>query len=222
MTLPEDRTRAAVWASGLRIKIARDTRLPLELRKRAVVITRHFPTLEEITSMTRKPATRKRHSKVSAAPGRTLPADYSHWLATIKTNAAAARYRAALAANAELVQLYWQIGREILDRQTQQGWGTKVIDKLALDLHAAFGMKGFSPRNLRYMRDFAQAWPNAEIWQKSVAKLPWGHNVLLLTMLKDPAERLRYAEQAVVGGWSRSTLEANIRDKLGKRRNKTT
>ncbi len=143
----------------------------------------------------------------------TVPPDYADWLADIKTRVVAARARAVLAANAELIRLYWQIGCEILTRQTAQGWGSKVIERLARDLRAAFpDMKGFSRRNLMYMRDFAEAWPDEAIVQQAAAQLPWFHNVLLLTKLKDPALRLRYAEQAVAGGWSRATLEVNLRN----------
>ncbi len=166
---------------------------------------------------TRRSTARQRHSSPSAAASdaRAQPAGYPHWLAAIKTQVAAARYRAALAANAELVQLYWRIGRDILQRQALQRWGSKVIDRLARDLYVAFpDTKGFSSRNLNYMRAFAQAWPDEEFVQQVVAQLPWGHNVLLLTKLKDPAERRRYAQETIAGGWSRSTLEANIRDKL--------
>lgn len=89
---------------------------------------------------------------------------------------------------------------------------------MARDLKVAYpGTKGFSKSNLHYMRAFAEAWPDEEVVQQAVAPLPWGHNVLLLTMLEDSEERLRYAVQAVAGGWSRSTLEANIRDRLVKR-----
>lgn len=78
-----------------------------------------------------------------------IPADYADWLADIKARVASARQRAALAANAELIRLYWQIGRDILERQAQQGWGSKVIERLARDLRAAFPeMKGFSRANL--------------------------------------------------------------------------
>ncbi|CAI8789059.1 DUF1016 domain-containing protein [Methylococcus capsulatus] len=143
----------------------------------------------------------------------TVPPDYADWLADIKTRVAAARARAVLAANAELIRLYWQIGREILTRQAAQGWGSKVIERLARDLRAEFPeMKGFSRRNLMYMRDFADAWPDAEIVQQLAAQLPWFHNVLLLTKLKDPMLRLRYAELALAEGWSRATLEANLRN----------
>lgn len=150
-----------------------------------------------------------------------IPTDYIHWLADIKTRVVAARQRAALAANAELVQLYWQIGNDILRRQQTANWGDKVLQRLASDLREAFPeMKGFSLANLKFMRAFAEAWPDAAVGQQVVSQLPWGHNVMLLTKLKDPAQRLRYAEQAIAKGWSRSTLEANIRDQLLERQGK--
>jgi hypothetical protein len=86
-----------------------------------------------------------------------------------------------LAVNREMVILYWQIGREILTRQEHEGWGTKVIDRLAIDLRRSFpDMTGLSPRNLKYMRAFAAAWPEEPIVQQLVAQIPWGHNVRLL------------------------------------------
>lgn len=150
-----------------------------------------------------------------------IPPEYADWLADIKARVVSARQRAALAANAELVMLYWQVGNEILQRQRTANWGDKVLDRLASDLRDAFPeMKGFSLANLKFMRALAQAWPDAAIGQQAVSQLPWGHNVILLTKLKDPAQRLRYAEQALAGGWSRSTLEANIRDRLLERHGK--
>lgn len=147
-----------------------------------------------------------------------IPAEYADWLADIKARVHAARSRAVLAANAELVTLYWQIGKEILQRQASAQWGDKVLDRLASDLREAFpDMKGFSRANLKFMRAFAQAWPDAEIGQQAVSQLPWGHNVMLLTKLKDPALRLRYAEQAIAEGWSRATLEVQIRNRLHER-----
>ncbi len=92
------------------------------------------------------------------------PAGYADWLADLKGRIHAAQQRATLAVNRELVLLYWQIGHDILARQAEQGWGAKVIERLAQDLRAAFpDMKEFSPRNLKYMRAFAEAWPDGEI-----------------------------------------------------------
>ena len=105
------------------------------------------------------------------------PAGYADWLAELKGRIHHAQQRAALAVNRELVRLYWQIGRDILERQAREGWGAKIIDRLAQDLRNAFpDMKGFSPRNLKYMRAFALAWPDAEFVQDVLAQLPWYHH----------------------------------------------
>ena len=109
------------------------------------------------------------------------PDGYNIWLRELKERIHIAQQRATLAVNRELIMLYWQIGRDILDRQAEQGWGAKVIDRLAHDLRSAFPqMKGFSPRNLKYMRSFAEAWTDVEFVQQAVAQLPWGHNLALL------------------------------------------
>ena len=98
-----------------------------------------------------------------------IPSGYSDWLAEIKARVSTARQRVVHAANGELMRLYWQIGRDILDRQANQGWGSKVIDRLAGDLREAFPeMQGFSRANLMYMRAFAEAWEEDEIVQQAV------------------------------------------------------
>lgn len=149
------------------------------------------------------------------------PQGYAEWLADLKTRIHTAQQRATLAVNRELVLLYWQIGRDILARQAEQGWGTKVIERLAQDLRGAFpDMKGFSRANLMYMRAFAQAWPDTEIVQQAVGQLPWGHNLVLLTRLKDPQQRLAYAESAVEHGWSRNVLNIHIETRLLERSGK--
>lgn len=140
-----------------------------------------------------------------------IPEGYDLWLADLKTRIHSAQQRAALAANRELVLLYWQLGRDILSRQAEQGWGAKVIDRLAQDLRAAFPeMKGFSRSNLMSMRAFAEAWPDQQIVQQLVGQLPWGHNLLLLGKIKDPDLRLRYAQQTQEHGWSRNILAMHI------------
>lgn len=119
------------------------------------------------------------------------PAGYAEWLGELKDRIHNAQQRATLAVNRELVLLYWQIGRDILARQASQGWGAKVIDRLAHDLRNAFPeMKGFSPRNLKYMRAFAEAWPEPEFVQQAAAQLPGGHKLVLLPRLKQPEQRL--------------------------------
>lgn len=151
----------------------------------------------------------------------TPPAGYSDWLTDLKGRIHAAQQRATLAVNRELVLLYWQIGHDILTRQAEQGWGSKVIDRLAQDLRAAFPrMKGFSPRNLKYMRAFAEAWPDAEFVQQAAAQLPWGHNVVLLDKLTGPETRRWYITQAIENNWSRNSLVMQIENRLLERSGK--
>jgi predicted nuclease of restriction endonuclease-like (RecB) superfamily len=143
------------------------------------------------------------------------PEGYADWLTDLKARIHAAQQRAALAVNTELVQLYWQIGRDILDRQAQQGWGAKVIDRLAHDLRTAFpDVKGFSPRNLKYMRAFAQAWPDRAFVQGPLARLPWYHHLALLEKLQTAEERTWYAAKAVEHNWSRNILVMQIETRL--------
>ena len=156
--------------------------------------------------MAKRPA--QRDQAVSLLP---VPEGYAHWLEELKGRIHTAQQRAVLAVNRELVLLYWQIGCDILQRQAAQGWGSKVIERLAHDLRVAFpGMKGFSRANLMYMRAFAEAWPDAEIVQQAVGQLPWGHNLVLLTKLKTQDMRLAYAQAAIEHGWSRNTLNIHI------------
>lgn len=148
----------------------------------------------------------------------SFPGDYEQFLHDLKERIRTAQMRAAVAVNRELILLYWQIGREILQRQAQQGWGSKVIDQLAQDLRREFpDMKGFSSRNLRYMRAFAEAYDDEAMVQQVVANLPWGHNVRLLDAVKDPEERLWYAQQAIAHGWSRNILMLQIDNQLYQR-----
>lgn len=143
------------------------------------------------------------------------PAGYTDWLLELKTRIHSAQQRAALAVNRELVLLYWQIGRDILARQAEQGWGAKVIERLAHDLRAAFPeMKGFSPRNLKYMRAFAEAWPEAEFVQAVLAQLPWYHQLALLDKLPNTTERRWYAAKAIEHSWSRNVLVMQIETRL--------
>jgi predicted nuclease of restriction endonuclease-like (RecB) superfamily len=122
------------------------------------------------------------------------PDGYGDWLKELKKRIANAQQRASISVNTELILLYWQIGQDILSRQTTQAWGTKVIERLAHDLRNSFpDMKGFSRTNLLYMRSFAEKWPEKEIVQQLVGQLPWGHNLVLLSKLKTKEEYLTYA-----------------------------
>ena len=141
--------------------------------------------------------------------------DYRRLLDDLKSRVRAAQVRASLAVNAELIVLYWSIGRDILARQEQAGWGTKVVDRLSQDLQRSFpDMKGLSTRNLRFMRAFAQAWPDEPILKQVVSQLPWGHNIRLLQKEKDPERRLWYARRAAAHSWSRDVLVLQIESDL--------
>ena len=150
------------------------------------------------------------------------PEGYADWLTELKSRIHSAQQRATLAVNRELVLLYWQIGQDILARQSAQGWGAKVIERLALDLRAAFpDMKGFSPRNLKYMRAFAEAWPDAEFVQAVLAQLPWYHQLALLDKLSGPETRRWYAAKAIEHNWSRNILVMQIETRLLERSGKS-
>ncbi len=149
------------------------------------------------------------------------PSGYAEWLADVKARIHAAQQRAALAVNRGLLAVYWQLGREILERQQRHGWGAGIVDKVAADLRAAFpAMKGFSRANLMYMRAFAEAWPEADFVQQAVGQLPWGHNLVLLTKFKDRDVRLVYAAHALEHGWSRAVLVHHIEARSVERQGK--
>jgi predicted nuclease of restriction endonuclease-like (RecB) superfamily len=141
----------------------------------------------------------------------SIPEDYDDFFQNLKQRIRQAQVKASLAVNQELILLYWQIGREILSRQNKEGWGKKIVTRLAQDLKREFPeMKGFSPRSLDYMRLFAESYPDEQILQQAVAKIPWGHNVRLLERVKNPDERLWYIQQTIENGWSRNVLDLQI------------
>lgn len=135
------------------------------------------------------------------------PPGYTEWLLDLKTRIHAAQQRASLAANQEMLLLYWSIGSDIIVRQQKEGWGAKVIDRLSADLRCEFPeIQGFSPRNLKYMRSFAQAWPRQEFVQEVLAQLPWYHHIALLDKLDHSEDRLWYLHKALENGWSRNVM----------------
>jgi predicted nuclease of restriction endonuclease-like (RecB) superfamily len=150
-----------------------------------------------------------------------LPTGYPEFLQELKTRIRGAQTRAAFAVNRELILLYWSVGRDILVRQHAEGWGTKVIDRLAKDLQTEFpGVEGFSPRSLKYMRSFAEAWTEEPIVQQLAAQLPWGHHIVLLDRLKDQPTREWFVKAAVEHGWSRNVLVHHISTQLQERQGK--
>jgi predicted nuclease of restriction endonuclease-like (RecB) superfamily len=155
--------------------------------------------------------------------------DYPAFLAALKERILHARTAAARAVNRELVLLYWDIGRSIVEKQQVLGWGESVIDRLSADLQDAFPRTtGFSPRNMRDMKRFYLTYSDESIWQQPVAKLdegpatteilrqlvaqiPWGHHRLILDKMTDPAARLYYLRATAQLGWSRSVLLNQIK-----------
>lgn len=149
--------------------------------------------------------------------------EYEHFLAELKQRIRTAQVKAALAVNQELILLYWQIGQEILQRQENEGWGSKVITRLAKDLKKEFPeMKGLSRTNLLYMRAFAETYPEQTVVQQLVGQIPWGHNIRLLDKVKNPKERLWYIQQTIENGWSRNVLTLQIDSGLYQRQGAAT
>jgi predicted nuclease of restriction endonuclease-like (RecB) superfamily len=144
-----------------------------------------------------------------------LPKGYTAFLKKLRERVAQDRIKAVLSANSAMVLLYWDIGFSILERQRGEGWGAKVIDRLSHDLQKAFpDAHGFSPRNLKYMRKFADSWPDREIVQRTVAQIPWRSNLTLLDKLEDPKLRLWYAEKTLEMGFGKDMLVIQIESGL--------
>jgi len=154
----------------------------------------------------------------------TLPPEgYAEWVKEVKERVRSTQQKAVFAANSAMITMYWQIGRDILERQVRQGWGAKVVDRLAADLRREFPeMKGFSSRNLKYMRLFAEAWTDELFVQRVVAQIPWGHNLEILTKLKSYEEREWYVKADIEYGWSRPVLVHQIELRLYHRMGKAT
>jgi len=181
--------------------------------------------------MARKKATGKKSAPasktVSGSPS-ALPTGYAEVLEDLKARVGSAQVKAAVAVNRELILLYWDIGRLIVQRQEQEGWGKSIVDRLASDVQASFpGVKGFSPRNVWRMRTFYLAYSSkltnlpqavAEIGDtkmpQAVAEIPWGHNSVILEKIKDSSQRLWYAAKTSEHGWSRAILTAQIESDL--------
>ena len=140
-----------------------------------------------------------------------MPVNYLADLQNIKARISSTRLKTVLAANAEMILLYWDIGTVIVQKQKDEGWGARVIDRLSGDLKEAFPeMKGISPRSLKYMRAFAQAWPDKTIVQDVLAQITWYHNIALLEKVKDENIRIWYARAVKEYGWSHNILACQI------------
>lgn len=150
-----------------------------------------------------------------------IPSGYQDLLDDLKERIRGGRIKAAISVNRELIILYWNIGKRILEKQKEEGWGSKVINRLSKDLMKEFPkMKGFSVRNLKYMRRFAQEYSDEEKVQQLAAQIPWFHNCVLMDKVKDANEREYYIKKTIEHGWSRNVLVHQIEIGLFHRKGK--
>ncbi|MFO0065068.1 MAG: YhcG family protein [Pirellulaceae bacterium] len=135
------------------------------------------------------------------------PVDYAQLLAQVKERIRCAQYAALKAVNTELVGLYWDLGRMIVEKQEQSGWGKSVVERLSQDLRKEFpGVAGFSVQNLWYMRQFHLEYREHEKLQPLVGEIAWAHNLVIMSKCKDPLEREFYLRMTRKFGWSKNVL----------------
>ena len=147
--------------------------------------------------------------------------NYTSILSDLKEKILSSQQKAIVSVNKELVLLYWEIGTIILKNQSEKGWGAKIIDSLSNDLKNTFpSMKGFSVRNLKYMRQFASTYSDISIVQELLAQLSWYHNLTLIQKVKDDVTRTWYIYKTIENGWSQSVLVHQIESDLYSRSNK--
>lgn len=150
-----------------------------------------------------------------------MPKEYAAFIKEIKRSILKEKLEIVLKANSAMILMYWKIGNAIAEKQKKEGWGAKVIDRMSYDLKNAFPeMKGFSPRNLKYMKNFAECWVDFSIVQRCVALLPWRSNILLIDKVKDSKKRLWYAEKTIENGFGKDMLSIQIESKLYERTSK--
>lgn len=148
----------------------------------------------------------------------TSETSYRQLLLEIKEKIRTAQIRAMVRVNHELLLLYWDVGKSILERQKQHGWGSKIVERLSEDVRAEYpNLEGFSKRNLLYMRQFAEAYPDFSIVQAPLAQISWYHNITLLQKCPDESRRFWYAAAALENGWSRDVLVHQIETRLFER-----
>jgi predicted nuclease of restriction endonuclease-like (RecB) superfamily len=143
-----------------------------------------------------------------------LRKDYKTFLAEVKERIRQAQYETLKAVNKELIQLYWDIGKMIVDKQKQYSWGKSIVENLAQDLQKEFpGMSGLSGRNLWYMRNFFLTYRDCPKLQPLVAEISWTHNLIIMEKCKDKLEREFYIRMAKKFGWSKNVLIHQIENK---------
>ena len=151
-------------------------------------------------------------AKIPVAPSNgEMEKEYFIFIDEVKEEIRRQRLRVTLNANASMICLYWSIGNAVLKKQEQKGWGAKVIDRMSKDISDEFpDMKGFSPRNIKYMRKFAESWDDFEFVQRVVAQIPWRTNISLLEKIQNKETRIWYAYKTIEQGWSKAILDMQI------------
>ena len=146
---------------------------------------------------------------------------YFDFIQDIKKRVQSAQIKAAVSVNQELLRLYWDMGAKIVEKQKQTAWGDGFLKQMSHDLQDDFpDMKGFSLRNLKYMRQWYSFWSDALIGQQAVAQIPWGHNLVILSKIQDHEEALFYVQKTIENNWSRAVLTHQIEGGLFKRKGK--
>lgn len=147
--------------------------------------------------------------------------EYASFLRNLKEKVRTSQQKAISHVNQQLILLYHHIGSEIIRLQKENGWGSKVIDQLSRDLKSAFPeMRGLSLRNLKYMRKFAEEYPDIAFVQEVLAQLSWYHNLTLLDKINNRNERIFYVQKTIENGWSRNYMVSQIETKLHERSGK--
>lgn len=146
--------------------------------------------------------------------------DYGQFFDSIKKDIQQSQIKAAIAVNQELILLYWRIGKGLIEKIDNEGWGSKIITTLATDLNRTFpDLSGFSIRNLNYMKRFAKSYPDSNC-AAAAAQIPWGHNMVIMDKVENSDQRLWYVQKCLENGWSRSVLtmwiESNLYSRQGK------
>lgn len=140
--------------------------------------------------------------------------EYKKWLGSIKQKIKTAQFKAALSVNAQLMELYWELAKDIVSKQHEAYWGDSILEQLSIDLKIAFpNVGGFSRRNLYAMRQWHLFYSSvSEFVPQAVAQIPWGHNRLIISKIKDATEALFYCNATAYNGWNREQLEIQIRN----------
>jgi predicted nuclease of restriction endonuclease-like (RecB) superfamily len=148
--------------------------------------------------------------------------EYKNWLIGIKSTIRKAQIKASLSANSVLIGLYWDLGQKIVEKQKQSSWGDSLIERLAKDLKSEFPeITGFSRRNLYAIRQWYLFYSKKfEKVPQAVAQIPWGHNRLIVSKVKDIDQAIYYSQETVKNGWARDILELQIESRLFERKGK--